>query len=353
MASSTTTTTPLAYHITKTNTPLLLDGGLATHLERLGASFTDTSPAQRLWSASLLSTNPALIRQAHLDYYLSGADVAITASYQASTRGLREGLGVSEDEAVALVKLSVECAQKARRDALQILREKDTRERQLYVVGSIGPYAAYLADGSEYTGAYDPVPSHDEMKAFHRPRIQALRKAGADGFAIETFPRLDEIVAVMEVLAEEASDVPCWISVTLDSTGTTRMADGTALARLSETVRGNRQVLGIGVNCVARGVVTKALSVLRGSMRDWTEEERKALVVYPNSGEVWDGARKVWMKGEGVEGGKSTEEWMEEWVGRTWQHGKGERMIIGGCCRVEPEEIGRMRMWLDGEYARK
>lgn len=351
MAASTTTTAPLAHHITNTTTPLLLDGGLATHLETLGASFTDTPAAKRLWSASLLSTNPALIRQAHLDYYLAGADVAITASYQASIRGLREGLGVSEDEARALVKRSVECAKQAKADACRILRNKDATERHLYVVGSIGPYAAYLADGSEYTGAYDPTPSHEQMKAFHRPRIQALREAGVDGFAIETFPRLDEILAVMEVLVEEAENVPYWISVTLDSVGT-GMADGTPLARLSEVVRGNEQALAVGVNCVPRGVVMQALGVLRDSMQDWPEEERKGLVVYPNSGEVWDGVRKVWIKGEGVEGGQAIEEWMEEWVGLTWQNGKGERILVGGCCRVEPEEISSMRVWLDGERAR-
>jgi len=350
MASHTTTTSssPITHHITKTTTPLLLDGGLATHLETLGACFTGTPAARRLWSASLLSTNPALIRQAHLDYFLAGADVAITASYQGSTRGLMEGLSISEAEAMALVRVGVECAKNARADAMSLIQQKDGRARQLYVAGSIGPYAAYLADGSEYTGAYDPLPSHEEMKLFHRPRIQALAQAGVDGFAVETFPRLDEIVAVLEVLQEEeeAASVPCWVSVTLDSTGT-RMADGTPLSRVCEIVKSHERVVAIGVNCVARDVVARALSVLRESMQYWKEAERKALVVYPNSGEVWDGVRKVWMKGEGQKGGKGIEDWMSEWMGGVRRDGSVKRMIIGGCCRVEPEEIGRMRVWLD------
>jgi len=86
--------------------------------------------------------------------------------------------------------------------------------------------------------------------------------------------------------------------------------------------------------------------VIRECMAGWAEEERKAVVVYPNSGEVWDGAEKVWMEGEGEEGAKGVEAWMQEWMGET----HGERMIIGGCCRVEPEAIGRMRTWLDERY---
>src|SRR5712671_1963719 len=50
---------------------VLLDGGLATELERRGADLRDS-----LWSAKLLVENPALIRQIHYDYYAAGANVA-------------------------------------------------------------------------------------------------------------------------------------------------------------------------------------------------------------------------------------------------------------------------------------
>src|SRR5262245_26537808 len=58
---------------------LILDGGLATELEKRGADLDDP-----LWSARLLIEDPDLIRQVHHDYYAAGADVAVTASYQAS-----------------------------------------------------------------------------------------------------------------------------------------------------------------------------------------------------------------------------------------------------------------------------
>src|SRR5262249_26840256 len=64
---------------------VVLDGALATELERRGADLRDP-----LWSAKLLLENPELIRQVQHDYYVAGADVATTASYQATLQGLRQ-----------------------------------------------------------------------------------------------------------------------------------------------------------------------------------------------------------------------------------------------------------------------
>ena len=60
----------------------LLDGGLATELERRGHDLSD-----ELWSARLLRDDPAAVRDVHLAYFRAGAQVATTASYQASVDG--------------------------------------------------------------------------------------------------------------------------------------------------------------------------------------------------------------------------------------------------------------------------
>src|SRR5207248_9601103 len=80
---------------------IILDGGLATELERRGADLRDP-----LWSARLLLEQPALIRQVHLDYFRAGADVATTASYQATVPGL-EARGRSAAQAREVRCLSV------------------------------------------------------------------------------------------------------------------------------------------------------------------------------------------------------------------------------------------------------
>ena len=61
---------------------ILLDGAMATELEARGCNLADS-----LWSAKVLVDNPELIREVHLDYFRAGAQVAITASYQATPAG--------------------------------------------------------------------------------------------------------------------------------------------------------------------------------------------------------------------------------------------------------------------------
>ncbi len=80
------------------------------------------------------------------------------------------------------------------------------------MAGSVGPYGAYLADGSEYRGDY--VRSAEEFTAFHRPRVEALLDAGADLLACETLPSFTEIKALAALLTAypapgHGSHLPC------------------------------------------------------------------------------------------------------------------------------------------------
>lgn len=54
-----------------------------------GADISD-----HLWSAGLLADNPSLVEEAHLAYFRAGADVATTATYQASFEGFRVSTGM-------------------------------------------------------------------------------------------------------------------------------------------------------------------------------------------------------------------------------------------------------------------
>src|SRR5438094_4697530 len=88
---------------------IILDGALATELERRGADLRDP-----LWSAKLLLENPDLIRQVHYDYFAAGADVATTASYQATIPALM-ARGLNREQAADVLRLSVRLAQEARK----------------------------------------------------------------------------------------------------------------------------------------------------------------------------------------------------------------------------------------------
>jgi len=287
---------------------LILDGALATELEARGCDLSDP-----LWSAKVLIENPELIYQVHLDYFRAGAQCAITASYQATPQGfLRRGL--DHAQSLALIAKSVQLAQRARSDYLAA----QPLAAPLLVAGSVGPYGAYLADGSEYRGDYR-LPQ-EEMMAFHRPRIAALAKAGVDLLACETLPSFSELQALLALLREFPT-LGAWFAFTLRDSR--HLSDGTPLAEVLAALHGNPQVLAIGLNCIALEQVAPAL-------RQLAVEADKPLLAYPNSGEHYDAVSKTWHACGGEHGS------LAERAGE-WQT-LGAR-LIGGCCRTTPQDI--------------
>lgn len=320
-------------------TPIILDGALATYLETLGADISGS-----LWSADILIKNPSLIKQAHLDYYRAGAHVAITASYQASIPGLIQHLDKSEEDVKELVKRSVVLAQEARGEYVRgVISNIDADDREklitnggsleelegslqgkLFVAGSVGPYGAFLANGSEYRGDYSlPI---DEMKAFHRGRIQALVSAGADILACETIPSKGETEALIDLLTTEFPDTEAWFAFTLRDSS--HIADGTPLVEIAALFHNVPQVVALGFNCVPDDLALAGLKALAPLIK------RGTLIVYPNSGEQWNAKAREW-EGSRTEGSTLSEKTVEWWTA-----GAG---LIGGCCRTTPEDIGAMQ----------
>jgi homocysteine S-methyltransferase len=289
---------------------IILDGALATELERRGSDLRDS-----LWSARVLIEQPALIRQVHADYFAAGADCAITASYQASVPGFAQR-GIAEDEALALMRLSVQLAQEAR-DAFWA--EPANRVRRVYpfIAGSVGPYGAYLADGSEYTGDYDLSP--EPLIAFHRPRVAALAGAGVDILACETIPALAEAEALLKVLAE-FPQVGAWFSFSArDGAHTTH---GERLSDCAALLDRYPQALAIGVNCTAPQHIPALVHAICST-------SSKPVVVYPNSGETYLAANNSW------QGASACDDFAA--AAQRW-YDAGAR-LIGGCCRTTPEHI--------------
>jgi homocysteine S-methyltransferase len=298
------------------------DGALATELEARGCNLDDP-----LWSAKVLLEQPHLIKDVHRDYFAAGARIATTASYQATPQGFaRRGMG--EQEALELVALSVRLADEARREHLGA--NPDTGP--LLVAGSVGPYGAYLADGSEYRGDYVLTPA--EFRDFHRPRIAALVEAGADFLACETLPSYAEAQALLALTQEY--DVESWFSFSLRDGA--RISDGTPLAAVAELFDAEPQVAAVGVNCVPLHLVAPALKALRGGTD-------KPLVAYPNSGETYDARTKTWSPdaSSGSAAGEGNPANLAEGTA-TWQE-LGAR-IIGGCCRTTPGDVAAVERLL-------
>ncbi len=284
--------------------PVVLDGGLATLLEAHGHELSSA-----LWSARLLVDEPAAIAAAHREYFEAGAQVAITASYQASLQGF-SAVGLGRAEAERALRRSVDLA----REAARTVDPGATADR--WVAASVGPYGAALADGSEYRGDYGLTVR--QLREWHRPRLEILADAGADLLAVETIPCLAEVQALLEEI--RLLDAPAWLSLTADG-GRTRAGEpvGEAFAMAAEV----DQVIAVGVNCIDS---TQAADLVAHAV----QSSGKPAVVYPNSGESWDAAGRRWT-GSSTFGPEQAATWVAA----------GAR-LVGGCCRVGPAAIRRL-----------
>lgn len=289
---------------------VVLDGALATELERRGADLSDS-----LWSAKVLMEAPDLIREVHRDYFAAGADIATTASYQATFEGFSR-FGVSEDEASQLMQLSVRLAREARDQFWTVAARHQRRLRPL-VAASVGSYGAFLADGSEYRGDY--ALSAQTLKDFHRRRVEDLLEAAPDLLAFETVPCLMEGEVLVDLMSE-FREVRAWLSYSCCDEE--HVCHGERFRDCVELVNQSEQILAVGVNCTSPRLVEALLRNVRGATD-------KYLVAYPNSGEGWDSQHRCWIE---------VPNQMELGImARRW-YAAGAR-LIGGCCRTTPRDI--------------
>jgi homocysteine S-methyltransferase len=278
---------------------VVLDGGLATELERRGADLRDP-----LWSAKVLVEDPDAIRGVHQAYFDAGADVAISASYQATFEGLA-GRGIERAGAATLMRRSIELAREA-------------ANGDQVVAASVGPYGAMLGNGAEYTGDYDK--DEDELVEFHVPRIEALAEAGPDVFAVETIPSFVEAGALVRAL-EQVPEIPAWVSFSCRDGG--HVCDGTPIAPAVELVAASPSVVAVGVNCTSPLHVERLVETVSATTG-------KPVVCYPNRGSFWDPMRKAWTD-------PPRQDARPPLRPLAWKEAGAS--MIGGCCGTTPDDI--------------
>jgi len=293
---------------------MILDGGLATEFEARGCDLNDP-----LWSAKVLLEDPDLVRAVHLDYLRAGADCIASASYQASFPGF-ERRGLDHLAAAELMRRSVRLAVEARDEFWGNGGDHPDRLRPL-VAASVGPYGAYLADGSEYTGDYGV--DRAVLSTFHLERWHVLAESGADLLACETIPSALEARILVELL-RLTPDVYAWFSFSCRDEE--RISDGTPLVQVVSGLEDESRIAAVGVNCTAPRHIPGLIARLR-------EVTKKPIVVYPNSGETYDAERKCWVgETDPMDFGSASGDWIE--AGAT---------IVGGCCRTGPDHVRAIR----------
>ncbi len=283
---------------------VVLDGGMSNALADRGHDL-----GGQLWTARLLSDAPDEIAAVHRAYFAAGARVATTATYQASVPGFT-AIGIDPDQAADLVRAGVRIARQVVAD---LANDGVTR----LVAASVGPYGAYLADGSEYRGRYGV--SARTLRDFHGPRLELLAAERPDLFAVETVPDTDAAQVLVDLLND--LDLTAWFSY---SVAGERTRAGQPLEDAFALAAQTRNLVAVGANCCAPAHVLAAVESAVATTG-------LPAVCYPNSGEAWaSGADDE----AGTWSGEST---FDAGLAPSWVDA-GAR-YIGGCCRVGPAQI--------------
>jgi homocysteine S-methyltransferase len=293
----------------------VLDGGLATELERAGCDL-----ASPLWSGEVLRTQPEKVLAVHRSYLEAGADCLLTASYQVSAMGFRE-IGLAAPAAAraarSAIQQSVALAAQARREYAQTRAATGHKPRPIWIAASLGAYGAALHNGAEFHGRYDI--GHAALIAFHAERIDAMLETAADFLAFETIPSLAEGEAILDALAGYPK-VAAYVSFTChddDHTG-----HGEAIEDCARLLDAEPQIIAIGINCTEPRYILPLIRKIRAVTG-------KRIAVYPNSGETWVSETRSWAGTSDPHAfGDMARQWRE--AGADW---------IGGCCRTGPEHI--------------
>ncbi|KAH8263623.1 hypothetical protein KR044_011772, partial [Drosophila immigrans] len=331
-------------------------GGFSSQLARNVTEQVDGDP---LWGSRFDDSHPSAVIQTHLDFLRQGADIILSNTYQSSVEGFMRHLGKTRQESVQLIEKSVSLALQAKSIYLEEVAASNgnVAPSMPWVLASIGPYGAHLHDGSEYTGSYANLVTAQQLQDWHTTRIETCLQAGADGLAVETLPCQLEAVAVTELILTKFPETRFWVSfqckvsavvtlhkfsinIPLTWQNETSLAHGESFAQAALAVwqlvvahNAQSRLLGIGVNCVNPSHVTPLLkSLLAAKPTDATIP----LVVYSNRGEVYDSERGEWT-GNGLNVVSFVPDWIE--LGAC---------IIGGCCRVYPNDVLEIRKCVDG-----
>lgn len=332
---------------------LILDGGLGTSLEsKYSITFSRSTP---LWSSHLLVSDQPTLESCQSDFGAVPVDVLLTATYQVSLHGFADTRtgdfpqGIPRETVPRFLDDAVGIAQRAVGD-------------KGCVALSIGPYGACMIPGQEYSGKYDEKhDSLEDLEAWHRERLGVFAEVSdvqkrVGYVALETIPRVDEIIAMRKALAATPalSHLPYWTAC-LSPEKDLLMPDGntieTAVKAMLDPEISTNLPWGIGINCTKVDKLDQLLQIFEQTVSAMVKEgkisEWPALVLYPDgtNGEVYNTTTQKWELPDGAEGQRrsSWEGQLEEVVKAKEERGQWPAILVGGCCRAGSEDIKKLR----------
>ncbi|MGH7568292.1 MAG: bifunctional homocysteine S-methyltransferase/methylenetetrahydrofolate reductase [Gemmatimonadales bacterium] len=243
----------------------------------------------------LCLTRPQLVAEVHEAYVRAGAEILETNTFGANPMKLG-GYGLAE-QTEAINRAAARLARRAAREAVG-------------VAGAIGPLGVRIEP-------YGPT-GRDEAEAYFRRQVEGLLDGGVDGFVLETFSDLEEILAAYRAVRSRC-DLPVITQMTIGDDG--RTLYGTEVETIAKTLdEAGADV--IGLNCsVGPAIMLEAIERM-------ARATGRPIVAQPNAGlPRVVGDRRIYL---------SSPEYMANYARRMIAVGA---RFVGGCCGTTPEHI--------------
>lgn len=270
----------------------VVDGAMGTVLYQRGVFVNECYDELSL-------SNPEVVLAVHAEYVRAGAELIETNTFGANPVKLG---------AFALDDRTEEINEAAARLAVQASRQRAS------VLGAMGPLGIRIEP-------WGPT-SVDEAAALFERQVMGLAAGGVDGFMLETFADLDELLQAVRAVRNIAGDAPVFAQMSFGDEGAT--AYGTTIeAAAAGLEKAGADV--IGLNCSV-GPSSMLVGVER--MAAATGRPVSAL---PNAGLPRDvGDRKIYL---------ASPEYMARYGRRMAESGA---RFVGGCCGTTPEHTRHM-----------
>ncbi len=287
---------------------LLCDGAMGSRVQMM-----DLQVERDFWDKEnctevLNLSRPDIVREIHRGYFAAGADMVLTNTFGGSPVTLGEF--ELEDRAFEINKVAVELAREA--------AEQFGDGRHRWVIGDIGPGTKLPSLGNI---------AYDALEAALTVQCRGLIAGGADAILTETNQDTLYIKAAVNAAkiarAEAKSEIPIFVQVTVETTGT--LLVGPDISAAAAVVHALDVPL-IGLNC-ATGPQEMAEHVR------WLAQNWPGLIsVQPNAGlpELVDGKTHYPLKPDELAS------WMERFIREDGLN------LIGGCCGTGNEHIAAL-----------
>ncbi|CCF56321.1 hypothetical protein KAFR_0B00210 [Kazachstania africana CBS 2517] len=297
---------------------LVLDGGQGTELENRGIHVANpvwsTIPfiSESFWS-NASSKDREIVKGMFQDFLDAGADILMTITYQTSFKS------VTENTPIKTLKEYNELLERI------VSFSRSCIGDEKYLIGCIGPWGAHVC--AEFNGDYGGHPENIDYYAYFKPQLDNFfQNKDLDLIGFETVPNFHELKAILS-WDDTILSKPFYIGLSVHENGVLR--DGTTMNEIGYYIKSlgskiNPNFLLLGINCVSFSDSPDILESIHKELPDMP------LIAYPNSGEIYDTVKKIWLP--------------NHYSDITWndvvnRYIKAGARIIGGCCRTMPDDI--------------